>query len=86
MNYTLEQYQEMVERFNKMTFYQKIKTIRDNPSILTLASDGNWWTVKVKDEDIQEALCDNGFEIENEWGSSEICDLVALLGIGNVDI
>jgi len=53
-----------------------------------LASDGNRWGVKVKDAEIQEQLYDNKwqFNIVNEWGSSEMFDLVDLLGIGNTDI
>jgi len=87
-NFTLEQYVEMAERFNKMSFYDKIKTIKDNSDILTLASDGNFWAVKTKDKEIQEVLYenDNTFDIENEWGSHEMCDLVSLLGIDNIDI
>lgn len=87
-NFSLEQYVEMSERFNKMSFYDKIKTIRDNSDILTLASDGNWWGVKVKDVEIQEQLFDSEseFQIEREWDSSEMCDLVSLLGIDNTDI
>ena len=86
--FTLEQYRQMAKRFNQMSFYDKIKTIRDNADILTLASDGNWWAVKVKDKNIQEELFDNEwqFNIENEWGSSEMDDLVSLLGIDNIDI
>ena len=86
--YTIEQYRQMAKRFNKMSFYDKIKTIRDNKEILTLASDGNWWGVKVKKEEIQEELFDNEeqFNIQNEWQSSEIMDLVSLLGIDNTDI
>lgn len=60
--FSLEQYTEMSDRFNKMSFYDKIKTIRDNSDILTLASDYNWWGVKVKDKEIQEQLSDT------EWG------------------
>jgi hypothetical protein len=86
--FSLEQYIEMSKRFNKMSFYDKIKTIKDNSDILTLASDYNWWGVKVKDKEIQEQLFDNNtqFEIENEWGSSEMYDLIHLLGIGNTDL
>ena len=56
--------------------------------MLTLASDGNWWGVKVKDKKIQEQLEDEDctFRIENEWGASEMCVLVSLLGIDNTDI
>jgi len=87
-SFSLEQYRQMSERFNKMSFRDKILTIQKNSDILTLASDGNWWGVKVKDNEIQERLYDNEwqFNIEKEWGSSEMFDLVDLLGIGNTDI
>jgi hypothetical protein len=87
-NYTIEEYKEMAKRFNQLSFYNKIKTIRDNKDILTLASDGNWWGVKLKDKEKQEELFDNEehFYIENEWQSSEMMDLVSLLGIDNTDI
>lgn len=88
MNYTLDQYKRMAARFNKMSFYDKIKTVRENSNILTLASDGNWWGVKVKDEEIEEKLYEAvaGFQIENEWGSSEMHDLIRLLGMEDTDI
>ena len=87
-DYNLEQYKQMAERFNKMSFREKIITIQNNKDILTLASDGNWWGVKVKNKEIQEQLYDNEwqFNIENEWGSSEMCILVELLNIDNTDI
>ena len=86
--FTLEQYVEMAGIFNKMSFFDKIKTIKDNCDILTLASDGNWWGVKVKDKKIQEQLeeLNKEFVIENEWGSSEMYDLINLLGIENIDL
>ena len=86
--FTLEQYVSMSESFNKMDFETKIKTIIKNKDILTLASDGNWWGVKVKDKNIQEQLNENDlqFEIEREWDSHEMCSLVYLLGIDNTDI
>ena len=78
----------MAERFNKMPFREKIVTIQKNSDILTLASDYNWWGVKVKDKDIQEQLddIDCQFTITQEWGSDEMDDLISLLGIGNTDI
>ena len=86
--FTEDQYEQMAERFNKKSFYDKIKTIIENKDILQLGADGNWWGVKVKDKEIQEALYDSdkGFNIENEWGSSEMYDLVSLLGIDITDI
>lgn len=87
-SFSLEQYKQMAERFNKMSFREKIVTIQKNSDILTLASDHNWWGVKVKDKDIQEQLDDEDcqFTITQEWDSNEMYELVDLLGIGNVDI
>jgi hypothetical protein len=87
-NFFLEQYKQMAERFNKMPFREKIVTIQKNSDILTLASDGNWLGVKVKDKDIQKQLndMDYQFTITSEWGSDEMNELVNLLGIGNTDI
>lgn len=86
--FTLKQYQEMAERFNALSFYQKIMKLQKHSDIITLASDGNWWGVKAKDKDIEEQLyeTETGFTIEQEWGSSEIHALIDLLEIGNTDI
>ena len=61
---------------------------QDNTDILTLASDGNWWGVKVKNNEIEEKLYELGenFNIENEWGYREMADLINFLGIDNTDI
>ena len=77
----------MAERFNKMSFRDKIITLQKNRDILTLGSDYNWWVVKVKDKDIQEELYESetNFQIENEWGCKEMYELVNLLGIDNTD-
>jgi serine/threonine protein phosphatase PrpC len=87
-SFSLKQYRQMAERFNKMSFRDKILTVQKNSDILTLASDGNWWGVKVKDKEIEEQLSENEwqFNIVNEWGSSEMFNLIDLLYIGNTDI
>lgn len=86
--YSLEQYKQMADNFNKMSFRDKILTIKNNSDILTLASDYNWWGVKVKDEEIQEQLYEEDylFEIEQEWSHKEMYTLIELLGIDNIDI
>lgn len=78
----------MAKRFNAMSFSAKIMTIKRNRDILTLASDHNWWGVKVKDKAIQEQLEDteSEFQIEKEWDSKEMHILVFLLGIDITDI
>lgn len=87
MKYTLEQYIEMSKKFNKKTFVEKIKTLIENPNLLILGCDHNWWVVKVIDKEIQEELeqIDEVFQIENEWGSNEMDDLVFLLGLKTTD-
>jgi len=85
--YTLEQYQKMAKKFNKMSFLDKLKVLKDNKEILTLGSDHNFWVVKVLDEEIQDDLyeTESGFHIENEWGSREMHDLIGLLGVNVTD-
>ena len=85
--FTIEQYKELVLRFNKMDFRNKILTIQKNSDILTLGSDYNWWVVKVKDKAIQEQLEneDNIFRIENEWDHNQMFVLIYLLGLENTD-
>jgi len=85
--FTLHQYIDMAGRFNQMSFYNKIKTIKENSDILTLASDHNYWGIKIKDTEIWEEFNEeHEFQIEREWDASEICDLISLLGIDNTDI
>ena len=78
----------MAERFNKMKFNEKIRVIMENPDILQLACDGNWWGVKVKDKEMQEQLeCDEiHFDIASEWDYREMLDLITILNIDVTDI
>lgn len=87
-NGELHHYKIFIKKFNSMSFVDKIKAVIERKTILTLASDGNWWGVKFKDDEIQSKLeeIEWELEIEREWGSSEMCDLIALLGIDNTDI
>jgi hypothetical protein len=85
---TIDDYRYMMKHFNQMSFKDKIKYIQKHNNILTLASDYNWWVVKVKDEKIQEELFNNEetFEIYNAWGHEEMQNLISLLDIDNTDI
>ncbi len=77
----------MTLKFNKLLFIDKIRVLKEQSELIRLASDGNYWRVKVLDSEIADKLeYENiNFEIEQEWGASEICDLVYLLGIKNDD-
>ena len=86
-SFSLEQYKRMADKFNKMSFRNKIIALQENSDILTLGSDHNCWVVKVKNEDIQESLYESetNFQIKSEWDCHEICELANLLGLENTD-
>lgn len=85
--YNIDQYRQMAKNFNSKQFVEKIEILQRQTGLFCLASDGNWWRVKVLDSEIAEQLEKQGitFDIEQEWGTSEICSLVYLLGIKNDD-
>jgi hypothetical protein len=86
-SFCLDNYRTMAERFNKMSFRDKILTIQKNNDIIQLASDHNWWRVKVIDEEIDNEIrgTKDEFHIPQEWDSNEMFDLIDLLGITNTD-
>lgn len=85
--FTLEDYEMMSSYFNRLSFKNKILYLQEHKDVLSLGADGNWWVVKVNDEDIQEELyeSDKHFRIENEWESLEMFNLIELLGLKIVD-
>ena len=87
MKYDLKEYLEMAEEFNSMRFSNKIIWLRDNPELAMLGSDHNYWRVKLVDREMEEDLEELGveFKINKEWDSSEIDDLISIIGIKNVD-
>ena len=76
---------ELEQKFNKLSFKNKISYLR-NSEDLVLASDHNWFRVFLKNPDEERAyedvLC---FEIEGEWDSDEIHDLLDLLHVDTID-
>ena len=80
---SFDEYRLMSIEFNKLTFANKISYLIENRDVLQFLSDCNWWTVHVKDEEMDNLLSDYDitFDIENDWGSYEMLELVALLGI-----
>jgi hypothetical protein len=81
--FTLDQYKRMSDKFNTLSFKQKIKVLIENRDILMLANDYNWWGVRLIDEEMQNLLEENDivFSIHNEWDHEEMEDLISLLGI-----
>ena len=81
--FTIDQYIRMASKFNKMNFDQKLECLNNNSDILTLDSDGNWWGVRPVDKDIRFQLEEKDvlFEIENEWGHSEMMSILNMTKI-----
>ena len=77
----------MSERFNKMSFEEKIKVLIDNSDILQVGNDGNHYNIQVVDREIQEELddLDEVFYIENELSDRHIVSLMMILGIKVTD-
>ena len=48
MMYTEQQYKTLAEKFNKMSLLQKILTIKQNPSIFELYTDGYNWRLRLE--------------------------------------
>lgn len=61
MLYTAENYRKLAERFNSQSFTKKLITIRDNPNIFTLESDGYNCRLRLENEAMLLNL-DNHFE------------------------
>lgn len=63
MKYTINQYKELSERFNKQSLLQKILTIKQNPEIFELYTDGYNWRLRLE-ESAQELELDLLFQFE----------------------
>lgn len=64
MTYTIEQYQTLAERFNKMSLLHKLITIKSNSNIFELYTDGYNWRIRLE-ENAQELGLDLLFKFED---------------------
>jgi len=80
MKYTETEYKTLSERFNKMSLLQKIVTVKQNPDIFELYTDGYNWRLRLE-ENAQELGLDLLFKFE-EFSTFElmrdICKLADL--------
>lgn len=67
-NYSKEQWEELIKRFNEMSFKEQLITIRDNPDIFEMESDNSWFMLKVKGIDADDF--DPWFGFDPEWHCS----------------
>ena len=54
MAYTVEQYKTLSERFNKMSFLQKLITIKNNDTLMYIETDGYNVRLRFFDKEVME--------------------------------
>ncbi len=70
MKYSIENYKVLSERFNKMSLLQKLVTIKQNPDIMELYTDGYNWRLRLE-EPAQKLELDLLFEF-TEFSTFEV--------------
>ena len=80
MKYTVEQYRTLSERFNKMSFLQKIVTVKNNSDVFTLESDGYNFRLRLEEE-AQKLELDLLFSFPEFLEFSQIKDIMSLIDL-----
>jgi len=70
MKFSVEQYKTLSDRFNKMSFLQKLVTIKQNGDIMELYTDGYNWRLRLE-EPAQKLELDLLFEF-TEFSTFEV--------------
>lgn len=82
MKYNLEQYQKLAERFNKMSFLQKIITIKQQPELMILeVDDCSNFFLRLNDEDAMNQEIDLLFEFPQDFSAQAFKSLFGLIDI-----
>ncbi len=80
MKYSLEQYKTLADRFNSQTFLGKLITIKNNPEIFTIESDG--YNIRLRlEEDAQKLELDLLFSFPQFLEYSHLKDIFSLSDI-----
>ena len=81
MKYTVEQYHTLSERFNKMSFLQKIITVKNNPNLMYIESDGYNFRLRLCCEEAMKNGFDSYFSFPDILEFSHIRDIFSLTDI-----
>jgi hypothetical protein len=81
MGLSKENWIELSRRFNLKTFSEKIKIIRDNPTLFYLESKSDWITLRLVDSEAQKAGFDMYFNLDNSISSYSVLDLLSIIGV-----
>ena len=79
--YTKDQWQKLGERFNKQSFLSKLVTIKNNPSIFYIETDGYNIRLRLLDDSAMKAGYDDLFEFPEFFEYSHLRDVFSLIDI-----
>ena len=83
MAYTVEQYRTLSERFNKMSFLQKLITIKNNNTLMYIETDGYNIRLRFFDKGVMERGDDLLFSFPQFLEYSHLKDIFSL---GNISV
>ena len=83
MRYTVEQYRTLAERFNKMSFLQKLVTIKNNDTLMYIETDGYNVRLRFFDKGFMERVDDLLFSFPQFLEYSHLKDIFSL---GNINV
>ena len=83
MAYTVEQYRTLSERFNKMSFLQKLITIKNNDTLMYIETDGYNIRLRFFDKGVMERGDDLLFFFPQFLEYSHLKDIFSL---GNINV
>lgn len=83
MTYNEQQYKTLAERFNKMSFLQKLITIKQNSEIFYIETDGYNFRLRLVDESAMKNGFDDYFSFPGFLEFSHIKDIFSL---GNIAV
>ena len=83
MAYTVEQYRTLSERFNKMSFLQKLITIKNNDTLMYIETDGYNIRLRFFDKGVMERGDDLLFYFPQFL---EYSHLKGIFSLGNINV
>ena len=83
MTYTVEQYRTLSERFNKMSFLQKLITIKNNDTLMYIETDGYNIRLRFFDKGVMERGDDLLFSFPQFL---EYSHLKGIFSLGNINV
>lgn len=83
MAYTVEQYRTLSERFNKMSFLQKLITIKNNDTLMYIETDGYNIRLRFFDKGVMERGDDLLFSFPQFL---EYSHLKGIFSLGNINV